>query len=478
MDRSGFIPNAASHLLLMTGFISAGFFYASPARSQSDDSGFPHEELKGKTLAETKPAPPVNAPALSKAQQDQAVTYKGSRHPPRTLYKKADGHYTPYDPPAIPKEGEPPYLIASGDTLWDLATKNWGSSMYWPLIWEKNEYIKDAHWIYPGDPLFFMTPGSRNLLGDKDSAKPAEEDLSSLVREQDLPPVYERDMYCTGLVDPDFKPPEQRILVMAEESNNLGAAPLFGFMNQGKNHNVSIGQEFTILRPGSRVLHPDTHADLGLYVQRVGIARVSILNDETSVIQFTMSCGDARRGDYLVPFEPKPAPFDITRRGDYPLYIPANGKLQATVVLVDTAKYYGAEHDVVYLNVGSQHEIAPGDRFMIYRNGRFGSLLAVNDLFHDTSATAGMSDERDLIRAHAGQPLRESDLAKTSGTAAPHKAGSNSGSVEAEKTKLKSRLPRVTIAEIVVLETTGTTAMGRVIHTEQEMQVGDTAELE
>ncbi len=475
MDRSGFIPNAASHLLLMTGFISAGVFYASPALSQTDDAGFPHEELHGKTLAE-KPAIPVNAPPLSPAQRDQAVTYHGSRHPPRVLYKKADGHYTPYDPPAIPKEGEPPYIIVPGDTLWDLAARNWGSPLYWPLIWEKNEYIKDAHWIYPGDPLFFMTPGSRNLLGDKGTAK-TDDDLN-LVVEEELPPVYERDMYCTGLVDPDFKPPEQRILVMAEETNNLGAVPQYAFMNQGRNQNVSVGQEFFILRPGSKVQHPDSHTDLGLYVQRVGIARVTILSDDTSVIQFSMSCVDARRGDYLVPFEAKPAPFDITRRGDYPLYIPANGKLLATVVLVDTAKYYGAEHDIVYLNVGSQHEIAPGDKFMIYRNSRFGTLLSVKDLFHDTSATAGMSNERDLIRAHAGQPLRESDLNRATGNASAHKASSGSGSVEAEKTKLKSRLPRETIAEIVVLETTGTTAMGRVIHTEKELQVGDTAELE
>jgi LysM repeat protein len=459
----------------MTGFITAGLFWAVPARSQSDDSGFPREELHGKTLAEpTKPV--VNAPPLSKAQQDKAMTYKGSRHPPRTLYKKADGHYTPYDPPAIPKEGQQPYIIVSGDTLWDLAQRNWGSPLYWPMIWEKNEYIKDAHWIYPGDPLFFMTPESRKLLtGDKGATKPEDDDR--IVFGQDLPPVYERDMYCTGYVDPDFKVPEQRILVNAEESNDFNATPGFAFLNQGKNQNITVGQTFMVIRPGSPVHHPDTHADLGLYVKRIGVAKVTILADDTSVMQFTMSCTAAHRGDYLVPFEPKPAPFDITRRGDYPLYIPSNGKLQATIVMVDDATYYGAEHDIVFLNVGSQNEIAPGDKFMIYRNSRFGSLLTTRDLFHDTTATANFSDH-DLIRAHAGEPLRESDLSRSGGTASDHKAGGGSKEHKSEQDKMKSRLPRQTIGEIVVIETTGSTATGRVIHNEHELQIGDMVELE
>ena len=71
--------------------------------------------------------------------------------PPRDLHF-VDGHWTAWNPPA-PPPGEQVHVIARGDTLWDLAAKYYGDPYLWPQIWEKNQYILDAHWIYPGDPL-------------------------------------------------------------------------------------------------------------------------------------------------------------------------------------------------------------------------------------------------------------------------------------------------------------------------------------
>src|SRR6185436_18560833 len=62
-------------------------------------------------------------------------------------------HWTAWDPPTSFPEGVQVYIIVRGDTLWDLAAKNLGDPYLWPQIWERNRYILDAHWIYPGDPL-------------------------------------------------------------------------------------------------------------------------------------------------------------------------------------------------------------------------------------------------------------------------------------------------------------------------------------
>src|SRR5690242_12839651 len=61
-------------------------------------------------------------------------------------------HRTAWNPPT-PPGGQPVHLIPRGDTLWDLAAKYYGNPYLWPQIWEKNQYVLDAHWIYPGDPL-------------------------------------------------------------------------------------------------------------------------------------------------------------------------------------------------------------------------------------------------------------------------------------------------------------------------------------
>ncbi len=45
------------------------------------------------------------------------------------------------------------YIVKREDTLWDLAYEYLGDPFRWQDIWQVNQYIKDPHWIYPGDPL-------------------------------------------------------------------------------------------------------------------------------------------------------------------------------------------------------------------------------------------------------------------------------------------------------------------------------------
>jgi hypothetical protein len=91
--------------------------------------------------------------------------------PPSTL-KYVNGHWTAWDPPASFPEGTKVHIVEPGDTFWDLAAANLGNPYLWPQLWEKNQYVLDAHWIYPGDPLVVGLEVAPAATGDLAAGAP------------------------------------------------------------------------------------------------------------------------------------------------------------------------------------------------------------------------------------------------------------------------------------------------------------------
>ena len=142
-----------------------------------------------------------------------------AHQPPANLHSVGD-HWTAWDPPTVFPDGAEIYRIKSGDTLWDLAERNYGNPYLWPQIWEKNPYILDAHWIYPGDPLVMAV--SVTPIEDVRAAASADDDPESgedaagmrLGSGISAPTALgsEDDIYCSGFIgDLDESFPRQII---------------------------------------------------------------------------------------------------------------------------------------------------------------------------------------------------------------------------------------------------------------------------
>ena len=128
--------------------------------------------------------------------------------PPKPLHMVGD-HWTAWDPPTSFPEGTEVYIVQRGDTLWDLASQFYGDPYLWPQLWERNSYILDAHWIYPGDPLIVgveVTPVDEVLSPDDDgTGDMAAEDEGLGLDSTATPPVQlgsESDIYCSGFIGP------------------------------------------------------------------------------------------------------------------------------------------------------------------------------------------------------------------------------------------------------------------------------------
>jgi hypothetical protein len=63
---------------------------------------------------------------------------------------------------AKPSEGIV-HTVVAGDTLWDLSAKHLGSPWKWTEIWERNRFLTNPHYIYPGIQVVIVPAGPKEF---------------------------------------------------------------------------------------------------------------------------------------------------------------------------------------------------------------------------------------------------------------------------------------------------------------------------
>jgi len=353
----------------------------------------------------------------------------GADTPPAQLHL-VDGHWTAWDPP-VPPEGAKVHVVVPGDTLWDLAAANLGNPYLWPQIWEKNQYIRDAHWIYPGDPIIIdiqVSDGSAlasagegeagseagSEAGETAADSGAESGTAAGADEGDdagaglrgvapaggkvNPPVAlgaQDDIYCAGFIgDPDLAfgysiigseyevlSPQLLNPTYGETSGLYGAVDTVKYqltpgdivyVDGGRAAGLSPGQTFTIVLSRDEVRHPFTRDTLGRRYDYKGRLRVLSVQESTAIAEIIQSCDGIVIGMQLKPFEPEPVP--LARRTPMrPVNDPTTPEALAEAPMIVSTSLdqisIGADH-VVFIDRGEADDVYPGDIFTIYRANR------------------------------------------------------------------------------------------------------------
>lgn len=373
-----------------------------------------------------------------------AGALRGASRPPRELHRVGD-HWTAWDPPQ-PEAGTETYTIVHGDTLWGLAKRFYGNPYLWPQLWEKNQYIRDAHWIYPGDPLVtgikvapveslsqVSPPAAGGAVGTPAEGEPEPPPqvpgVESAVKATS-PPVplgWESDIYCGGYVADAGEKFAYEII--GSEFDNLTPKlnphyhmkqlkGIFGrtgakvdmftgdivYLNGGAKAGLVAGTLYTIIGPERPVIHPVTAELFGSFYQYRGRVRVLSVQDDTAIAEIVFSCDSVIEGDRLLPFEPEPVPLGRTSPMR-PVNLPvAADKLKDAPAIIysrDNIIALGQDH-VVWIDRGSDQNVTPGDIFTIYRTSDRGMPpLVLGELavlsVQKRSAMAKITESRSTI---------------------------------------------------------------------------------
>jgi len=285
------------------------------------------------------------------------------------------------------------YNVRQGDTLWAIAGRYLDNPRLWPQIWKENPFVADPNLIFPGDPLTIpgFAPPPRPLaeappvppIGEErvpppmappvEAAPPAEvappPDVAAVTKPEDgikLPaarPVLaipRAALECSGFV---AKPTEivraGRILRPVEEDNIKHWYWDDIFVDLGR-RKVQRGDRFHVVRPTTTIAHPATGSRVGVKVRTLGTVEIVSTAGAAPRAKVTYNCEDLADGDLLVEAKELMPP----QRG---VSQPAHLRVGGTIVgSKDDADTMG-QGDIVYVDVGKEHGIVPGDEFSIYR---------------------------------------------------------------------------------------------------------------
>ncbi len=419
----------------------------------------------------------------------KAKEYKGSPTPPKGLAKQSDGHWTPYTPPEKPKEGEV-YTIVAGDTLSGIAQQKLGTWLLWPQIWDANPYIKDAHWIYPGDPLLIKTPkvvGGEELSMEEEAGR-ARAGKLLLDEESPMPPVNAHDVYCSGFISPSFGLGALKITSGPNRMRESLSEGDVVYLNGGTAGGVENGSEFFVLAKGQVVHHPETGRPLGNLYSRIGRVKVISAQERSSIAQIVQSCDEIRYGAALVPYRPIPIPWNIEASKELPVYLPDSPKFTGRVVWTADRLESAGRSSIIYTDLGTNQKLAPGDKLWVYRYPTSEDTLvnSITDLYREQKIDVegrdlyreGKHDEAAALASDTRFPQGTTEVAAASGGSAAAggdtRLPAGSGAAMAQTASGYKKY----LGEAVVITVDANTACLKVLLSAEEIHIGDRVQVE
>jgi len=265
-------------------------------------------------------------------------------------------------------------------------------------------------------------------------------------------------LYCTGYIQQERFPGMPEIVGAEEEQEQRKFSDGdIVYLNAGSDQGIKEGQTFQIIRPRGDVkgVHKSKSGFIGTYVQDLGQLQVFKVREHTSAAQITFACDQVHLGDLLASVPDRHAP---VQRAEVSLdrFTDPSGKQNGRLMMAKDGREMVTTHDVVYIDLGAEDQVKPGDYLTIYRPLGTGDITHVGEDEFGRRRSAGFQSDTYRGGGFSNQASSTSKHAKHD----------------------RPSMPRKVVGEMVVLDVQTRTATAIITRVASEVHTGDWVEIQ
>lgn len=320
------------------------------------------------------------------------------------------------------------HAVEKGDTLWDLSGEYLNNPLQWPKIWKVNPEIANPHRIMPGQvvriPIIEGTPAveppANSVVAPEASDTSAlaraglassSEPLSVFVTKKDIPLVVEQAGH--GQMDAPAKYYDQGIGMVTNDIPNEGRV----LQNAQGWQGAALGETILISAPGAQVGQQfGVYRDMGKVeslsffgkspghlLADIAIVEVVVSSESGQQAVIRRAFSEVRTDDVLGQVWERPT---ISARA------PQAGTTAVTgaVVAFHFMRQLAGPGDILYLNIGADQGLAPGDLLSVagkdQAEGRNSGEIMILRVGAKTAAG--------VVTKRSGHEVRRGDVVKAS----------------------------------------------------------------
>jgi len=271
---------------------------------------------------------------------------------------------------AKPSEGIV-HTVVAGDTLWDLSAKYLGSPWKWTEIWERNRFLTNPHYIYPGIQVVIVPPGPREFaLGQEPaSASGPAETVAAVAPPVEVVQPATRPVAAPRVPYLDITPAD---FVRAGEFSKeapkgigniqAGRDPKVGFVEGDQVYlvlrkGIPEGQLLGVYRVRGPIDSPGKRPVSGYVSYLIGVIQAGPMRDGQPTGRVRQSFEDLTRADLISEEIPAYTPVRID---------PGAEGIPSSVITGRLLNQELAQGDFVYLDQGASAGVAVGNVFRVF----------------------------------------------------------------------------------------------------------------